>query len=429
MKPSAKTTLPLAVLLVGSVASIGLVVGRGPVRTHAPTRELPLVHVQVARPETVRLRIETQGTVAPRTESDLVAEISGRITWVSPSLTSGGFLKQDEALLRIEATDYEVAVERASAAMVRAESEFDLARGNLERRRRLADQGVASDAALDDASHRSRVAQASLRDARAWLRQAEHDLSRTEIRSPFAGRVRGKHVGVGQFVTRGSAIARIYAVDYAEIRLPIADADAAFLRLPINYRNEATALEGPAVELRSHFAGKDYTWHGRIVRTEGELDPKTHMIHAVARVEDPYGRGDNPDRPPLAVGLFVTAWIDGIEVENVIELPRTALRGQDEMVVVDDTGRLRTRRVDILRRDRDRVWIQSGIGAGERVCISPMAVVVEGMEVKIASDAVARPSAERASNFAAESDLTQPDATQGDATQEARAATLQVDSS
>lgn len=387
MKPSAKTTLPLAVLLLGSVASVGLVVGRGPVKTRAAAPGPPLVVVQVARPETIRLQIETQGTVAPRTESDLVAEISGRITWVSSSLTSGGFLKRDEPLVRIDATDYEVAVERSLAARVRAESEVDLAQANLERRGRLADKGVASDAALDDANHRSRVAQASLREARAGVRQAEHDLSRTEIRSPFAGRVRGKHVGVGQFVTRGSAMARIYAVDYAEVRLPIPDADAAYLRLPINYRNEATAREGPSVELRARFAGKTYRWHGRIVRTEGELDAKTHMIHAVARVEDPYGRGEDPDRPPLAVGLFVNALIDGIDVEDVIALPRTALRGAEKMVVVDDSGRLRVRRVEILRRDRDRVWVQAGIGAGERVCISPMAVVIEGMEVKIANAA------------------------------------------
>ena len=383
MRSSAKTTLPIIVLLVGSVASVGLVVGRGPVKTRAPAPEPPLVRVHVAQPETIRLQIQTQGTVAPRTESDLVAEVSGRITWLSPSLTSGGFLAEDESLIRIEATDYEVAVERARASVVRAESEYALARASLQRHKRLAKEGIASDATFEGAANRDHVAEASLRDSRAWLRQAEHDLSRTDIRSPFSGRVRSAHVGVGQYVARGAAIARIYAVDYAEVRLPIPDADAAFLKLPIDYRDEGAAESGPNVLLEARFAGGTYTWQGRIVRTEGELDPKTHMIHAVARIEDPYGRRHDPDQPPLAVGLFVNATIEGIEVDGVIALPRSALRGGDQMVVVDSEGRLRKRRVDLLRRDRDRVWVRSGLAAGERVCVTPLAVVVEGMQVTV----------------------------------------------
>jgi RND family efflux transporter MFP subunit len=383
LRSSAKTTLPIMVLLVGSVASVGLVVGRAPVETQAPTPAPPLVRVQIAQPETIRLQIETQGTVAPRTESDLVAEIAGRITWVSPSLTSGGFLAEGESLIRIEATDYEVAVERARAAVVRAESEYSLARASLQRHKRLAKEGVASDALYEDSANRDRVAEAALRDSRAWLRQAEHDLSRTEIHAPFAGRVRVAHVGLGQYVGRGSAIARVYAVDYAEVRLPIPDADAAFLKLPIEYRDETGASDGPRVQLEASFAGGLYQWQGRIVRTEGELDPKTHMIHAVARVEDPYDRSHDPDQPPLAVGLFVGATIEGIEVDDVVALPRTALRGGDQMVVVDDEGRLRKRHVTLLRRDRDRVWVRSGLAAGERVCVTPLAVVVDGMLVAV----------------------------------------------
>jgi RND family efflux transporter MFP subunit len=389
MRSSAKTTLPIAVLLVGSVASVGLVVGRGPVETEAPAPDPPLVRVQLAQPGTIRLQIETQGPVAPRTESDLVAEIAGRITWVSPSLASGGFLAEDESLVRIEATDYEVAVERARASVVRGESEYALAKASLQRHKRLSNEGVASDAIFENAANRARVAEATLRDSRAWLRQAEHDLSRTDIRSPFAGRVRNAHVGVGQYVTRGAAIARIYTVDYAEVRLPIPDADAAFLKLPIEYRNESSEENGkgignhPKVLLEARFAGGTYTWQGRIVRTEGELDPKTHMIHAVARVEDPYGRGHDPDQPPLAVGLFVNATIEGIEVDGVVALPRSALRGSDQMVVVDDEGRLRRRSVDLIRRDRDRVWVRSGLVAGERVCVTPLAIVVDGMQVTV----------------------------------------------
>jgi hypothetical protein len=138
--------------------------------------------------------------------------------------------------------------------------------------------------------------------------------------------------------------------------------------------------------LRASFAGRDYTWHGHIVRTEGELDPKTRMIHAVARVEDPYGRGDDPDRPPLAVGLFVEAEIRGRVLDNVVKLPRAALRGSNEIAVVDAAGRVDLRQVEVLRRDRHHVLIASGIASQERVIAGPLAVAVDGMRVRVVEE-------------------------------------------
>ena len=67
----------------------------------------------------------------------------------------------------------------------------------------------------------------------------------------------------------------------------------------------------------------------------------------------------------------------------MIALPRSVLRGSDEVVVVDAEGRLRIRRVEILRRERDRVLVTGGLRSGEYVCEKPLSVTVEGMEVRI----------------------------------------------
>ena len=328
-KRDPKLALPVAVLLVGALLAGGLIQARPSVATHRPPRPTPLVRVVRAQPESIHLTIRAQGSVAPRTESDLIAEVSGRITWVSPSLAAGEFVQAGDPLLRIDRRDYEVAVARAQAALTRAESQLALAERASSRRRNLAERGVASPAALDDAENSTRVAEANQLESLALLTQARNDLSRTEITAPFAGRVRAMHVGVGQFVNRGSPLARIYAVDYAEIRLPISDGEAALVDLPIGYRGDGSADDEPEVVLSAEFGGREHRWQGRIVRTEGELDPRTRMIHAIARVEDPYGRGDRPDRPPLAVGLFVEAEISGRRVDGVYALPRGALRGND----------------------------------------------------------------------------------------------------
>jgi len=139
----------------------------------------------------------------------------------------------------------------------------------------------------------------------------------------------------------------------------------------------------PEVVFEAEFGGREHRWIGRIVRTEGELDPRTRMIHAVARVEDPYGRSEQAGRPPLAVGLFVEAEVQGRRVDGVYSLPRAALRGNDSVVVVDGEGRAHLRRVELLQRLTDRVLIRSGLEPGERVVISPLALTVEGMRVEV----------------------------------------------
>lgn len=382
MSSRAKVLLPVVVTVFAIIATTAVVAVHPTIQTQVAPRRLPSVLVTTVDPKSVRLRVEAQGSVVPRTESDLVAEVSGRITWVSPSLASGGFLAQEEVLVRIDSGDYEIAVERAEAAVERAKSELELAESKLLRRKTLADRGVASAADLEDARSSAGVAAATLRDAAAGVSQAYRNLARTQVVSPFAGRVREKYVDIGQFVTLGSPVARVYAVDYAEVRLPIPDAEAAYVDLPIDYRGEEQSRRGPAVVLRARFAGRDYEWQGRIVRTEGELDARTRMIHAVARVEDPYARSDDPDRPPLSVGLFVTAEIEGRTVDGVVALPRDALRRDGQVLVVDDENRLTMRPVEVLKQDRKGVLIASGLGAGERVCTSPPSLAVAGMRVR-----------------------------------------------
>ena len=393
---SLKTILPMLVLAVGTVGTVGIIAARPSLPTNQPVHRLPVVRVMSAEPQAILLHIEAQGSVVPRTESELVAEVSGRIIWASPRFASGGFLEPGEMLLQIDPGDYQIAVERGAAVLARTESQLELAQAALERQRRLATRSVSSSSQLDTAVSGAHVAEANCREAQAALAQARRNLERTRVLAPFAGRVRRKHVDVGQFVARGSPVARVYAVDYAEVRLPIPDRDAAFVDLPIDYRNEENAGEGPSVELRASFAGRGYRWQGRIVRTEGELDPKTRMIHAVARVEDPYGRGDDPDRPPLAVGLFVNARIEGRQVANAVVIPRSALRGHSEVVIVDDENRLRIRRVEVLRRNPRTVILSAGVEAGEKLCTAPLPVVVDGMQVRTLDDPAAQTSIEAA---------------------------------
>ncbi len=266
-----------------------------------------------------------------------------------------------ETLFKIDPYDYQQAVIQARAEVARAK--LRLAQEEAEARvarKEWGDLGNGEAKALTLREPQLEEARAALAAAEAQLDKTERDLDRTRVRAPYAGRVREEQVDVGQFVTIGAPVATIYSVDYAEVRLPLPNNELAYLEIPLDYRDDPQTNPGPRVVLRSEFAGKTFEWEGRIVRTEGEIDPTSRMVHVVAQVKDPYAKGADPERPPLAVGMFVQAEIEGRRVTEVAVLPRAALRGRDQLLVVDGEDRLRFRQVEVGRTTDTEVIVAGG---------------------------------------------------------------------
>ena len=369
-----KALAPVLVLCAGLLATTGLVAIEPRNEPREIAERLQTVAVTIAEAQPVQLHVRAQGTVEPRLETELVVEVSGRVVWISTALEAGGTFVAGEPLLRIDARDFESALERARAGVERAASEHRLAHATEVRRKTLHDVGATSPAALDEAESRAGVAAATLREARAALAEAELDLERTEVRAPFDGRVRSPAVSVGMFASRGTAAARVYSSDAVEVRLPIPSDDLAFLDLGAPGTDEA-----PHVILTGHFAGRTQRWQGRLVRTEGVLDARTRMLVAVARVDlDPNG-----EDAQLPVGLFVEAEIEGRRVASAFDLPRAALRGEDQLLLIDaESSTVHLRQVEVLRAIGDRILVGAGIEEGEQVASRALAMLVEGMEVR-----------------------------------------------
>jgi multidrug efflux system membrane fusion protein len=386
-----KVVLPIALVAAGALVAMALIKNRQQVERLPAEVTRPLVRVQHVRLQDVRMTVHSQGTVNPRTESALVPEVSGRVIEISPSFVSGGFFKEGDLLLRIDSHDYRQAVYQSQAQV--AQAQLRLAREVAEKEVAGAEWdelgGGAAPPALTSHELQVKDAEASLAAAEAALERAQRDLARTDVTAPYEGRVREKHVDLGQFVNRGAPVGTLYAVDFAEIRLPLPDGDLAFLDLPLVYRGDRPRDTGPEVILRAHFAGREHEWRGKIVRTEGEIDRLSRMVHVVAQVEDPYAPGGTEDgrpRPPLAAGLFVEAEILGDEVKDAVVIPRSALRGDDQVLVVDDDDRLRFRRVEILRRGGDEVVIRDGLYEGERLSLTTLSAVTDGMHVRTSDE-------------------------------------------
>ena len=332
----------------------------------------PLVRVLELETMSANFRVTSQGTVRPRTETVLSAEVSGTITSISPKFIAGGVFAANEELLRIDPTNYEVALEQAKALVKQRQIEYDGAA-------KLRSQGYRAEAELASAA-------AALATARAELVRAKRNLERTYIRLPYAGIVRAKETDLGQFVNPGTRLGIVFATDFAEVRLPLTDLDLAFVDLPDAMEITASGgvANGPAVALSAIRKGQLREWDAHIVRTEGVVDEKSRVTYAVARVDDPYKL--KSDGVPLPIGTFVNATIAGSAAENIIRVPRSVVRGSNELVFVDDEKKIRIREVNIVRGDTDYVYIGGGATPGERIVVTALETPVNGMGVRVEGD-------------------------------------------
>ena len=359
-------------------------VGAGVLNTLKPppqTRDLsnvaPLVNSMVLKHHDASFRLVSQGTVRPRTETVLSAEISGTIVGISPKFIAGGVFRAGEELLRIDPTNYEAAVDRAEAALTQRQIEFDGAE-------KLRSQGYRAESEYASAA-------AALAAAQAELVNVRRNLERTRIRLPYDGMVRAKEADLGQYLNPGTRLGVTFATDYAEVRLPLTDNDLEFVDLPGAQDISATgSAEGPEVVLSAVRKGRMQTWAARIVRTEGVVDEKSRVTYAVARIEDPYRMvSDSPAGEALPMGTFVAADIEGTRVQNTVRVPRSALRANNQLMVIDEKNKLEMRRVEILRADAKWAYIDHGVVAGERICLTTIESPLSGMVVRIDGESVA----------------------------------------
>ncbi|MDE0348097.1 MAG: efflux RND transporter periplasmic adaptor subunit [Gammaproteobacteria bacterium] len=372
---------PLAVVIVGFGLS-ALIVGTGPeLDTAAHREDIPVVRTLAARTQTVRMTVTTHGTVAPKTESQLVAEVAGRVVAVAPTLVSGGFFASGDTLVEIERIDYEFALEQSRAQLASARGDLAHAEKAYARQEELSATQSVSESQRDDALSRLVTARALLRQATAGVARAERDLERTRLTAPYDGRVRAERIDVGQFVARGESVATLYSIDFAEVRLPVRDQDIAFLPVSLA-RSGDDGREQPKVVLRAPVGGVERSWEARIVRTEGELDPRTRMTNLIAQVAAPYDQPGN--QPALTVGLFVEAEIAGNVYEDIVAVPRSALREGNRVHLVDGSARLVFRRVDVLRVTGETAYLRGGIAPGETICLTILPDPIEGQRVRAA---------------------------------------------
>ncbi len=370
------------VVIAGGVGGVMVMKALKP-EPEKKAEELKPAPVLVASPrrETVYLAVNTQGEVRPRTEIDVVPQISGKILRVSDSFIEGGFFKKGDVLIRIEPDDYKLRVIQAEATVAQAEQVLTREKAESEiAKKDWAELGEGEASPLTLRLPQMAEAQAKLDSANASLADANLQLSRTVIRAPFTGRVRSKGADLGQYVTPGARLGRIFSTHLVEIPLPLTDTELSQLNLPLAF-TQSNEHPGPKVDLSAIVAGQPRHWSGRITRTDSAIDPRTRVLFAFVEVEDPYGEGAD-NGMPLAVGLFVDAHVEGREIPNALVVPRTALRGDNTVYLAKEDGTLSMRTVTVASSNRESAVLIAGISPDDRVITSPVRAAVEGLKIE-----------------------------------------------
>lgn len=387
--------VPLVILGGGLLLAKFVAAKAKPPTTAAPPDARPRVRLYQATPEDVRFDIRSQGNVQAVRTADLSADVGGRIVATSAVLRAGGRFLVGEELLRLDPTDFELAIVQQEAAVARADLRLQQERAEAEAARR-AWRELEGDRPADPLVLREpqiRDAEAELAAARALLAKRRLDLQRTRVLAPFAGRVQSVTADLGQTVQPGQRIATLLDTTAVEVPLPIPLDELAFVDLPLHDSFEGD--EGPLVHLDVEFGGQSFRWRGRVVRIASEIDRRTRQMTVIARV-------DLPDRAgiPLLVGMFVTATIEGRVETNTLHVPRAAVqRGRlwvARTVSVPDWSEgllghrtattLHERPVTVRRADEHRVWIAAGLQAGESVCVTPLDAPTDGMPVRVVDE-------------------------------------------
>ncbi len=373
MKLSLKLVLPLLLVALGVAGrSWLLATGPQPPEAVAP-HAVPLVQTARVHLAARQLDVGALGSVRPQRELTLAAEVGGRILWLSPALDLGGTFAAGEELARIDPTDAEQRLAAARAETARAAAALQMEEAAAASARAdWAELGVGTASALARREPQVALARAAALAAEAAEAAAATARARCSLQAPIAGRTAARMVEAGAVIAPGAPLARLQSAREYEARLPLALADFDALGM---------GPEGPAaplpVELRAQFGGAEIAWSAQLVALEPSLDPRDRTAWVLARLTLA------PGEPAPPAGLFVAARILGRVVEGVAVLPRAALRGEGEVLVVDAEQRLRRRDVGVVQRLADEVVVR-GLAEGERVCVVPPAIVVEGMSVDVA---------------------------------------------
>ncbi|MCB1581551.1 MAG: efflux RND transporter periplasmic adaptor subunit [Marinicella sp.] len=378
--------LPLIILALAAIA-VWFIFNNKPVAKKKDSPQVYQLRTEAMTPVAIdyEVWVPSYGVVQPKTQSLVIAQVAGQIISVSDQFRDGAFFEKGDILLEIDDADYRAQLTIASAELKQAEFTYqdELARAEIALKdwKKLGNTSKPPSLVAREPQLNSSLS--NLEASRAKVKQAELNLKRTQIVAPFAGRVLSLNVNVGQVVNNGNTLGSIYAVDAVEVRLPLKQSDLEHLNLPETYRDNdlLEQMSHPKVKLKAQVANKTHTWEGEVVRVEGTIDAQTRQLYVVAEVSDPY-KYRSDDTPPLKIGQFVNAQIQGRVLPQVVKIPRSAVYAANYVNVIE-AGVLSRKYITELWQNELEVIVANDFDEQQLISLTPLGDVVSGTAVEI----------------------------------------------
>ena len=366
--------LPLSVLAGGIAIFIGLSsLKQAP--EEKPEKVIhPLVKTAPVAISDMRLNVESYGIVKAKYTTEMVAQVSGQIIELSDKFVKGGFIKQGELLARIDPNDYEAALIEAQASLAQASSALEIeqaqakvAKIEWQRIKENANETIPSELYLRKPQLAEKLAR--FKAAQASVKRAKRNLERTFITAPYDSIIESRNVSLGSVVNVGSKFGILNAISVAEVRLPVADHELQYL--------PKQGVDA-SVSLTAQVAGKQVTWQGKIVRSEGVIDQRSRMTYLVAQINQPY----SDSTKPLRFGAYLNASIEGTLIADAAQVPQHLIRN-NKLAVLNDDLKLSFKTVNVIRESNGMAIIDQGLNNGSKLITSALEYPTEGMQLRV----------------------------------------------
>lgn len=366
-----RVVLVIIVIVVG-LGSMKYLRNNGPEASKdEPVKVVPVVETMAVTSQSEQLFIKTQGSVAPGRRTQAASEVLGRVVKVSSEFKAGGVFVEGDMMLEIDGADYVSALASAESALADAKLAYAQEEARASQAKRdwaKLGRGEPSDLVLRKPQIKS--AQARILAAEATVGKAERDLERTKLRAPYDCRVESAYTDLGSYISPGMRLADLHSIDSLELRVPVTLEDLGYFDSP--------EVVGAEVSLSAEVGGDLLDWKGAVVRSEGQVDRKTMTMSLVVSIYE----NMEASYPFPPVGLFVNAEIKAKILEEVVIIPRSALRVDNTILTLKSDETLEIMPVKLIKTLDDTVIISSDLQDGLKVIISPLEVAISGMQLK-----------------------------------------------
>lgn len=375
--------LPLVVLAAGILLTLHLM------RTGPQARPEPVKSSRVVV-ETTTLSysshptvVQAMGVVQAARFIELKPQVSGKITSISETLSPGSSFVEGEVILQLDQEDYRLILQQEENAVIEAENELELEKGNQQVAKNeydlLGEQVSEEEKRLMLRQPQLSSLQTELSTALAKKEQAELNLARTTIRSPYNGIIQDLNVNIGAWVSSSSVIATLIGSDTYWVEVSVPEEQLQWLNVPA-----ADGGQGSTVRVYNPSAWGDTSYReGKLIRLLPGLESEGRMARLLVEIDDPLSlKPANAAKPQVMLNSYVQVEIDGKTIAQAVELPREYLHNGEQIWVCDESDTLAIREIEIEFKNRDNVLVTGGIREGDSIITSDISTPIEGLLLK-----------------------------------------------